>query len=146
MKKINLLLFLTFSASVISCNQDDETKFVKQDFLKGLWKVSETGATDNQGIIKYVGVTECDSTSFAFGENKSYDEIFFNTVDGICTATMVKGTFDLEDNKVIISYKNAAGKELQHAKRVLAVDYEKMEFVYTDSITQQLVYKRLLKK
>jgi hypothetical protein len=146
MKKINLLLFLAFSVLLLSCNQDDEAQFVKQDFLKGVWKVFETGTKNTQGIIKYVGVTECDSTSYTFGGDKSFEEKNFTLNNQICTATNITGTFVLEDNKTLISYKNATGKELFHTKRILSLGFNEMEIVYTDSISQELIYKRLLKK
>lgn len=146
MNKINLLFLLVIACIAISCNQNDDVKYVKQDYLKGVWKVSETGVTNNQGIVKYVGVTECDSTSYTFGEDKSFEEKNFNSDNGVCTGSQITGTYVLEDSKTLISYKNAAGKTLKHTKKLLSLNYEEMELVYTDSITQQFVYKKLLKK
>lgn len=144
MKKINLLLIAISSVLLFSCEEDDGTSFVREDYLLGKWNVSQVGELSPQNIVNYTDYENCEIDNLIFAEGDSYTENIYNLENGECINKVVSGSYDRNGSNVTISYIKD-NKTLNHVKKVLSLTYEEMEITYTDTITNKIVFKKLNK-
>lgn len=148
MKKINLVVALSILvAGVSACEGDDDVTFVQQDYLAGKWNVTEVGSLNSQNNIEYQNYDNCDQDHYTFTEENLYQESLFTLEEnGTCTNNTVEASFQRQGSNIVISHPNDDGVMVNHIKKVISLDYTEMEITYTDSLTDQLVFKKLVRE
>ena len=147
MKKINLLLIAISSVLLFSCEEDDGTSFVREDYLLGKWNVTQVGELSPQNIVNYTDYQSCnanDPDNLIFDESNSYTESNFKLIDSECKNEVISGTYNRNSNNFTVTYIKDENT-LQHIKKILSLTYEEMEITYTDTITDKIIFKKLTK-
>ncbi|RZK11486.1 MAG: hypothetical protein EOO46_06560 [Flavobacterium sp.] len=148
MKKINLIVIAALSVFLYSCEEDDKASFKRENFLVGKWNVTQVGELNSQNKVNYNDYVSCDATigeSFTFTEEQTYTESMYNATEDGCTNKIVTGDFKFENSNILMNYVGNDQKVAEHGKRVIALTYEQMEIVYTDSIANKIIFKKLIK-
>ena len=148
MKKLNLIMIAVLSVFLYSCEEDDTATFNRESFLTGKWNVTQVGELNSQNKVNYNDYISCDATngeSLVFTKELTYTESMYNVTEDGCVNKTVTGDFKFENSNILMNYIRSDQKVAEHGKRVIALTYEEMEIVYTDSITDKIVFKKLIK-
>lgn len=138
---------MSFFILFISCDEDDDITFVQEDFVVGKWTLSQIGAINAQNTIvyeDYVNNTTCEDDNLVFNENDTFEENDFELINSTCQNLQTNGTFEVINNKIILSYM-MNGIEMKQTLTIVTLTYVEITLSYTDSDTNQLVFLKLNK-
>lgn len=146
MKKISLLL-LSFFALFISCDDDDDTTFVQESFVVGKWYLNQIGGINAQNqvvYVDYINNTDCEDDNLVFNENNTYEENDLELINSSCENLQTTGSFDVQNNKIILSYM-AEGIAMEQTLTIVTLTYVDATFSYTDTETNKIVFLKFNK-
>lgn len=146
MKKILALLFL-LPLTFISCNEDEE-KFVEQNYLVGKWEITQTGSTNAAGVIvyqNYANNADC-KDNYIFNTDFTFENNDFNTV-GTCVSSKISGTYGRLSTNVTLNYSvlvNGTPQQVAKSLTVISLTYTEVILAMTNNVNQ-IVYLKLQK-
>jgi hypothetical protein len=146
MKKISLLL-LSFFALFISCDDDDDTTFVQESFVVGKWYLNQIGGINAQNqvvYVDYINNTDCEDDNLVFNENNTYEENDLELINSSCENLQTTGSFDVQNNKIILSYM-VDGIAMEQTLTIVTLTYVDATFSYTDTETNKIVFLKFNK-
>ena len=145
MKKLICLASILFcSLAIVSCEDDNDfTKVEVVDHLAGKWELKKIGGLNAQNSLNYtdVQVAEgCHYDNFVFGEGATFTETDFDSAAGPCTEVSTSGTYEFVDGNIVLT--NGATVETYD---VQTFSDTTLELVYTDPVSEELVFLRFIK-
>ncbi|MDD2984971.1 hypothetical protein [Flavobacterium sp.] len=147
MKKITLLVMAVF-ALCISCDDDDDTAFVQEDFVLGKWYLNQIGSINAQNkvvYVDYVNTTDCEDDNLVFNEDNTFEENDFELINSTCQNLQNTGTFDVQSNKIILSTM-VDGVAMEQTYTIVSLTYVDITITYTDTETNKIVFLKFLKQ
>lgn len=146
MKKISLFVIAVFTLC-ISCEEDDDTTFVQENYVLGKWSLNQIGFITPQNTIlyeDYVNNTECEDDNLVFNENNTFEENDFELVNSACQNLQTTGSFDVDNNKINLLYTEN-GETFTQTLTIVSLTFVDIILSYTDTETNQLVFLKLNK-
>jgi hypothetical protein len=147
MKKISLLVLAVF-ALCISCDEDDDLTFVRENFILGKWNLAQTGSVNSQNkvvYVDYINDTECEDDNLVFNENNTFEENDFELINAACQNLQTTGTFDVQDSKIVLSF-TVDGVATEQTLIIVSLTFIDITVTYTDTETNQIVFLKFLKQ
>ena len=144
MRKINIIVLLAITSLFLnSCEENDDTNYVQQNYLSGKWIAKEFGGLNAQGIVSfqnYVVNENCFFDDLTFNEDGSFLTNDFEYIGIVCNNTTNTGAYSVESNVVTLNYTNIEGIEVHQTRSITSLTYTEMVITYTDSETNEIVF------
>lgn len=135
-------------ALCISCDDDDDTAFVQEDFVLGKWYLNQIGSINAQNkvvYVDYVNTTDCEDDNLVFNEDNTFEENDFELINSTCQNLQNTGTFDVQSNKIILSTM-VDGVAMEQTYTIVSLTYVDITITYTDTETNKIVFLKFLKQ
>lgn len=148
MKKVSLI-FMSIFALFISCDEDDDTTFVQENYLLGKWYVNQIGTINANNTIvyeDYINATDCEHDNLVLNENKTFEENDFEFINSSCQNFQTTGSYEVENNKIVLTYVDSEGVSMEHVLSIVTLTYEEINLSYTDTETNEIVFLKLRKE
>lgn len=143
MKKLVLsLLFL--SLFLTSCeSEDDGITYTTPDYITGKWNFSKIGAINSQGNViyqDYPNTQTCEQDNLVLNVDGTFEINDFSLEGTSCANTVQSGEYTLVNKDLTIEYTEATVL-VTKLYTIVALSYDEVTIVTTDSMGQALFYK-----
>ncbi|ESU23948.1 hypothetical protein FEDK69T_10050 [Flavobacterium enshiense DK69] len=144
-------LVLTLLILTVSCEEDDDTNFVQQNYLAGKWIPVEKGTLNEENILDYLPYendAQCDLDNVVFNEDFTFSNTDFQYNGTTCESNVSKGDYRKEGRTLILTTKeeiDGVPTEVETIQNLVSLTYDTMEISYTDENTNAVTFIKLVK-
>lgn len=138
-------------ALTASCNDDDDTNFVQENYLAGKWVPVEMGTLNDENILDYLPYendSQCDLDNLLLNEDYSFSFTDFQYNGTTCESVLSEGTYRKEGRTLILTTTeeiDGVPTEVESSQNLISLTYDTMEVSYTDEDTHELTFIKFTK-
>lgn len=146
MKKLNILLLLSFFWLATSCDDKAEMNYVKKNDLTGKWNITETGAVNGSGGLEYFPYVndDCGGTdvdNIVFNEDLTFAQNDFSNATGSCQLNSLPGTYVQDNHALTLTQVDTDGIIHKLLLTITKLDTTHLEVTY--DVGGQLAFLKL---